>query len=335
MKKLYGILTAIVTELLVFSLILWPVIYSSPLKAQSTTRVYYGEVVADGNASVEFQGNRRTKIGRYPMPLFDKSAITTVDGSAVISFASDGIVEVHKNSVIELYKKSEINYLNVKKGSASFSIPSKSNLTVILPYAGVVVNEPPKISSAGDFLPPEGIEKAGVAGIDKDGNIIIASFKGRFKVNTADGGISELKGGETMKLSQADTGLGSDFLKELTSSQLNALSAQKDIKVIIGLPVRPQLARGEVALEIPEELGGGFIVGTPDAIASAMKTVGLTVTPSASSIKSAAVVKGTTYGAAGSKTLLVGLGILGAGGAIAAAAGGGGGGGGGTASPSQ
>jgi hypothetical protein len=72
----------------------------------------------------------------------------------------------------------------------------------------------------------------------------------------------------------------------VTEQQLDSLKAQKGIDFHAALP--ETLPEGQIAVAVPEELGGGFLVGTPADIAAAFNASGITLG------LTAAAVAGTT-----------------------------------------
>ena len=58
----------------------------------------------------------------------------------------------------------------------------------------------------------------------------------------------------------------------ITPEQLSALGAQPGVTIS---PTVPSVGEKEIAIPIPETLGGGYLVGTPEAIASALGATGI------------------------------------------------------------
>jgi hypothetical protein len=58
----------------------------------------------------------------------------------------------------------------------------------------------------------------------------------------------------------------------ITPEQLSALAAQPGIAIS---PTTPSVGEKEIAIPISEALGGGYLVGTPEAIASALGATGI------------------------------------------------------------
>jgi hypothetical protein len=124
-------------------------------------------------------------------------------------------------------------------------------------------------------------------------------------------------------------------------AQLSALAAQPGITIA----AEPTIGTTQVAIPIPEELGRGYIVGTPSAIASGLQATGIATNVTTSEIVGAtttsegAVKAGSlagtvaTLGSTGTVVLgaVIVAGVIG--GIAAIAGGGGGGGGGGGAQP--
>jgi hypothetical protein len=121
----------------------------------------------------------------------------------------------------------------------------------------------------------------------------------------------------------------------MTSAQLSALGAQPGVTIA----AEPTIGASQVAIPIPAALGGGYIVGTPSAIASGLEATGIATKVTASSIVGATTAEGAvkagslagtvaTLGSTGTVVLgaVIVAGVIGG---IAAIAGGGGGGDGG------
>lgn len=116
----------------------------------------------------------------------------------------------------------------------------------------------------------------------------------------------------------------------MTSAQLSALVAQPGITIASA----PVVGATQVAIPIPATLGGGYIVGTPAAIASGLGATGIAAGVTASAIVGATAAAGAitagalagtvaTLGVAG--TVAVGAAVAaGVAGAIAITTGGGG-----------
>lgn len=103
----------------------------------------------------------------------------------------------------------------------------------------------------------------------------------------------------------------------MTPSQLSALAAQPGITIS---PTAPSLGATEIAIPIPAALGGGYIVGTPAAIASALEATGIAPGLTASAIIGATASAGVIPAGA-LAGLVAGLGTggtLAAGSAVAA-----------------
>jgi hypothetical protein len=58
----------------------------------------------------------------------------------------------------------------------------------------------------------------------------------------------------------------------ITPEQLSALAAQPGITIS---PSTPVVGEKEIAIPIPEALGGGYLLGTPEAVASALGATGI------------------------------------------------------------
>jgi hypothetical protein len=103
----------------------------------------------------------------------------------------------------------------------------------------------------------------------------------------------------------------------MTPAQLSALAAQPGITISTTTPV---IGAREIAIPIPAALGGGYIVGTPAAIASALGATGIAPGVTAKDVVGATASAGTLMAGALAGTL-AGLGTTGtlaAGGAVVA-----------------
>ena len=58
-----------------------------------------------------------------------------------------------------------------------------------------------------------------------------------------------------------------------------------------------ELPKGQMAVAIPEELGGGYVIGTAEAIASAFNAAGITVGLTAAAVSGAATLVAGVVGA--------------------------------------
>jgi hypothetical protein len=118
--------------------------------------------------------------------------------------------------------------------------------------------------------------------------------------------------------------LPSGKVVELTKQQVETIMSQPG--VFFGAQRADMLGPGEAVIALPAELGGGFIYGTPEALAQAFTTAGAAVGPPAEAF---AVSGGLSTAA----KIGIGVGVAALIGVIAAAfSGGGGGNGGGTTS---
>src|SRR4030042_1529599 len=75
----------------------------------------------------------------------------------------------------------------------------------------------------------------------------------------------------------------------MTPSQLSALASQPGITIS---PTTPSLGVTEIATPIPAALGGGYIVGTPAAIASGLGATGIAPGLKASDVVGATAAAG-------------------------------------------
>ncbi len=107
----------------------------------------------------------------------------------------------------------------------------------------------------------------------------------------------------------------------MTPSQLSALSSQPGITIS---PAAPSLGATEIAIPIPTALGGGYIVGTPAAIASALGATGIAPGLKASDVVGATAAAGIIPAGAlaGAVAGLGATGTIAAGSAVAAGVGG-------------
>jgi len=128
----------------------------------------------------------------------------------------------------------------------------------------------------------------------------------------------------------------------MTPSQLSALASQPGITIS---PTTPSLGVTEIAIPIPAALGGGYIVGTPAAIASGLGATGIAPGLKASDVVGATAAAGVipagalagTLATIGTGGVVGGAAVLGAGtaGLLLLSTGGGGGGDGGTSAHSH
>ena len=72
----------------------------------------------------------------------------------------------------------------------------------------------------------------------------------------------------------APVALPSGKIVEMTAVQLEALSTQAGIQVVSTIPA--ELAADAAVIALPAELGGGFLLGTPGAIAAGLNAAGIT-----------------------------------------------------------
>lgn len=79
---------------------------------------------------------------------------------------------------------------------------------------------------------------------------------------------------------------------KVTRTQVESLKTQPGIQFSETLPA--EIAKGNVAVAIPEELGGGYLIGTSQAIAVAFNTVGITVGLTAAAISGMDIGIGVT-----------------------------------------
>lgn len=104
----------------------------------------------------------------------------------------------------------------------------------------------------------------------------------------------------------------------MTPAQLSALAAQPGITISASVPV---VGATQVAIPLPAALGGGYIVGTPAAIASGLSTAGIATGITASAIVGATAAAGAiTTGALAGTVAALGVGGTVAVGAVVAGA---------------
>ncbi len=109
--------------------------------------------------------------------------------------------------------------------------------------------------------------------------ISIASFL----IGTTPGTLSSAERSASIKLRNMHS-------YEVTEKQLESLKAQKGITFYHAMP--DALSEGQIAVAVPEELGGGYLVGTAEDIAAAFNSAGITVGLTASSVSGTAVLVG-------------------------------------------
>jgi len=92
----------------------------------------------------------------------------------------------------------------------------------------------------------------------------------------------------------------------MTSAQLKALASEPGISVTQA----PAVSASQVAVPIPASLGGGFIVGEPEALAAGMNAVGITSGATASDVAGATAAAGAIQegGAVAGKAATTGIG---------------------------
>lgn len=86
--------------------------------------------------------------------------------------------------------------------------------------------------------------------------------------------------------------LGDGTVVKLSQSQLNQLVNQPGI-MYTQLSVPPNLVGDQMAIPLPQELGGGYIIGTPEAIANALNNSGLAVGATSAGVLKATASAGT------------------------------------------
>ena len=279
-----GVLSGVLCNLLTISFVLWSVpLTAKRVKAQEVSPVYAGEAMATGVVFVVPDSGQRFRMDSYPTPIFDKNRIQTDDGAAVISLVPDGLIEVHKGSDVSFHKTGGRNFIEVARGMVRFSVPSQNALSITTPSAVVLIGGRSGLaSSKGDALPSGDTKKVGVVEVGKDGVTSVSGMEGSLEVSAGGNKAIVLRPGETIRIARAGAPEpGGGFLDGLTASQLSALSAQKGIKVFPTVKKVPDLAKGEVVIAIPAGIGGGFITGTPGAIAAGLNAIGVAATEDA------------------------------------------------------
>ena len=88
----------------------------------------------------------------------------------------------------------------------------------------------------------------------------------------------------------AEVILPSGEVVNMTPAQLEALKSQAGIQVVETVPAAAELHAGAIAIEVPSALGGGAIIGTPQAIAAGFNAAGITAGLTAAAVTGAAVL---------------------------------------------
>jgi hypothetical protein len=109
--------------------------------------------------------------------------------------------------------------------------------------------------------------------------------------------------------------LPSGEVVKMTKSQFETLISKPGVGYT-NVPTFPFLPEGSLAVPIPPELGGGYVIGTPEAIASGMNAANITVGATAGFVSGAGI---------STSTILIGIAVAGGLAALALGAGGGGG----------
>ncbi|MCX7769937.1 MAG: hypothetical protein N2202_02525 [Proteobacteria bacterium] len=133
--------------------------------------------------------------------------------------------------------------------------------------------------------------------------------------------------------------LGDGTVVKLSQDQLQLLINHPGI-MYTQLSVPPKLVGEQMAIPLPQELGGGYIIGSPEAIASALNNSGIAIGATSANVIKATAASGSitlsgslaganVLGGITAGTIAVGAGITAVvvGGAIAITGAGGGGGG--------
>lgn len=102
--------------------------------------------------------------------------------------------------------------------------------------------------------------------------------------------------------------LGDGTVVKLTQNQLQLLINQPGI-MYSQLSVPPNLVGEQMAIPLPSELGGGYIIGNPSAIASALNNTGIAIGATSSSVLSATAASGaiTLSGSLAGSAILGGI----------------------------
>lgn len=77
---------------------------------------------------------------------------------------------------------------------------------------------------------------------------------------------------------------------KVTKAQIEALKQQPGIQFVQTMPAAVE--KGVIAVSIPESLGGGFLLGSPAAVASAFNAAGITVGLTAAAVSGTAALAG-------------------------------------------
>lgn len=109
-----------------------------------------------------------------------------------------------------------------------------------------------------------------------------------FVVNSTAVSVWADEGTATVKLRSGKT-------YQVTKAQIESLKKQPGIEFSEVLPGK--LPKGQMAVAIPEELGGGYIIGTSEAIASAFNAAGITVGLTAAAVSGTATIVAGVLGA--------------------------------------
>jgi hypothetical protein len=116
--------------------------------------------------------------------------------------------------------------------------------------------------------------------------------------------------------------LGDGKVVSLSQSQLQLLINQPGV-MYTQLSVPPKLIGDQIAIPLPQELGGGYIIGTPEVIANALNNSGIAVGATPASVLKASASAGsiTMSGSLAGASVLGGItaGTLAIGAGIAAA----------------
>ncbi len=244
---------------------------------------YAGEAVATGAAllySTTPTGSAaRLKMDAYPTPVFNTNELHTLGGTVVVSLVPKGVLEVHEQTVVRFGLKDGNTSVEVKSGFVRFSVPVNTALVITTP--SVMINLPTlsRVASADSSVPLSFGNRSGGVQVLSDGRSFISSDRGMLEVTTGDGKAHVLDAGEALILDKKGLPPGREFITDSVRSQQMALrwpgagrkSAVKHV---------PHQGEGEVVLTVPAAIGGGYIIGTPEAIAAGLKKIGLvTATP--------------------------------------------------------
>jgi hypothetical protein len=228
-----------------------------------------------GGARIASGSGPGIELEAYPVPVFDNATVRTGEVGAVITLVPDGLVEMGGNTAAR-FGKDDLGYtVELSGGAIRFSVPPGVTLAITTPTAEVRV--------AAVRVPAGGAYTAGRVGVDVDGGkTYVESTRGSFEAGQGDDNTRVLLPGDAITLAGAQTASVKErgLLDGLTTVyQLEDLSEQEGVRVVLGEET-PAAGIDEVCILIPAELGEGYIIGTPELIASGLNfsliTIGAT-----------------------------------------------------------